>query len=165
MKKVALVFFLIFSMIISCSDAERISRVINPQDVDKEDLKSLPHRTTRVNKFEVSIVKGLSHKRKKIIGEVDSQFSEFSRCMNIKDNGTRVRPYLISVVEGTFECRYNGGRCNGEYDSGNNLIIVSYEAFGREGILPLLKHEWAHAYRFLEAGDSNLDEVIQCTKY
>jgi hypothetical protein len=165
MKKAAMILFLLFPIIISCANVGRVSTVIDPKRVEKEDLKSLPHVTTPVYKFKVSTVKALSDKRKKIVDEVDEQFAEFSRCMNVTDNGARARQYLISVVNGTFQCKYHVGRCNGEHDSKNKLIIVTYKAFNREGILPLLKHEWAHAYGFLESDDSNLDEVIHCTKY
>jgi hypothetical protein len=97
--------------------------------------------------------------------DVDSKFSEFSRCLKIKDNGAKVKPYLITVLDGTFNCKYHGGRCNGEYAPDNSLIIITYKAFNREGILPLLKREWAHAYGFLKSDDSNLDEIRRCTNY
>jgi hypothetical protein len=139
--------------------------VIDPKDVEKEDLKKLTSVNTPLHKLRVTTVKSLSDKNGKIVKEVDSQFIEFSRCMNIKDEGAKARTNLISVVNGTFECKYHGGRCNGEYDSRNELIIVTYKAFNREGTLPLLKHEWAHAYGFLESDDSNLDELKRCTKY
>ncbi|MBI2486014.1 MAG: hypothetical protein HYW01_03470 [Deltaproteobacteria bacterium] len=165
MRKVVLVFLLFLPMITSCANVGRVSSVIDPKDVEKEDLKSLPQVTTPLYKFKVTTVKSLSDKSGKIIREVDSQFTEFSRCMNIRDKGSKARTNLISVVNGTFECKYHGGRCNGEYDSRNELIIVTYRAFNRERTLPLLKHEWAHAYRFLKPDDSNLDELKRCTKY
>jgi hypothetical protein len=165
MKKSRLAIFILLPIIISCANVGRVSTVIDPKEVQKEDLKSLPSETTPVYKLKITVVKGLSDKRGKIMAEVDEQFKEFSRCMGIKDRGEKARRYLISVVNGTFECKYHGGRCNGEYDSRNELVIVNYKAFNREGILPLLKHEWAHAYGFLESDDSNLNEVKKCTKY
>jgi hypothetical protein len=139
--------------------------VISPYKLNKENLKSLPEVTTPVYTFRVSVVSSLSSKKSRIIKGIDNKFSEFSRCMNITDDGAISRQYLISVVDGTFECKYHGRRCNGEYDSQNKLIIVTYKAFNREGMLPLLKHEWAHAYGFLKPDDSNLEEVRKCTKY
>lgn len=161
----AVVVLLLFPIITSCANVGRVSSVIDPKDVEKEDLKKLTSVNTPLHKLRVTTVKSLSDKRGKITKEVDSQFTEFSRCMNIKDKGAKARTNLISVVNGTFECKYHGGRCNGEYDSRNELIIVTYKAFNREGTLPLLKHEWAHAYGFLEPDDSNLNELKRCTKY
>ena len=165
MTKALVVLLLFLPIITSCANVGRVSSVIDPKDVEKEDLKKLPSVNTPLYKFRVTTVKSLSDKSEKIVKEVDSQFTEFSRCMNIKDKGARARTNFISVVNSTFECRYRGGRCNGEYDSRNELIIVTYKAFNREGTLPLLKHEWAHAYGFLESDDSNLDELKPCTKY
>src|ERR1700757_246752 len=157
MKKILLL--LIISALSSCANVRGLSTVISPQEVDKEGLKNLKEVITPIYALRVSINSPLSDKKEKILNDVDSQFREFSRCMNIKDNGAKVRPYLISVVDGTFNCKYHGGRCNGEYDNPNNLIIVTYKAFNRDGILPLLRHEWAHAYGFLRNDDSNLDEI------
>lgn len=165
MRKVILVFLLFLPIITSCANVGRVSTVIDPKRVEKEDLKSIPHLTTPTYKFKVSSVKSLSEKTGKIISEVDEQFTEFSRCMDIRDKGAKARSNIISVVNSTFECKYHGGRCNGEYDSRNELIIVTYRAFNREGTLPLLKHEWAHAYGFLKSDDSNLDKFKRCTKY
>ncbi len=165
MKTAMLLFLLVFPIMTSCANIGKVSTVIDPKKVKKEDLRNLPQETTSVYKLKVTTVKSLSDKRGKIADEVDEQFTEFSRCMSIRDNGAKARTHLISVLNGTFECKYHGGRCNGEYDSRNALIIVTYKAFNREGILPLLKHEWAHAYGFLEPDDSNLDKFKRCTKY
>jgi len=165
MRRIVLLSFLLLPFVASCAGMSRVSTVIDPKRVEKGGLRGLPQVTTPVYKFRVTTVKGLSDKRNKIAGEVDEQFGEFSRCMNIRDNGAKARPYLISVVDGTFGCKYHGGRCNGEYDPGNEIIIVTYKAFNREGPLPLLKHEWAHAYGFLKPDDSNLGELTRCTKY
>lgn len=165
MIKTVMMLLIFLPIITSCANVGRVSSVIDPKDVEKEDLKKLTSVNTPLHKLRVTTVKSLSDKSGKIAKEVDSQFTEFSRCMNIKDKGAKARTNLISVVNGTFECKYHGGRCNGEYDSRNELIIVTYKAFNREGTLSLLKHEWAHAYGFLESDDSNLDELKRCTKY
>jgi hypothetical protein len=156
---------LIIPALISCANVRGTSTLISPRKVDKGDLKSLKESITPAYGFRISVSPPLSDKKEKIIDNVDIQFREFSGCMGITDNGARVRPYLISVVDGTFECKYHGGRCNGEYDADNNLVIVAYRAFKREGILPLLKHEWSHAYGFLKSDDSNLNEIKRCTRY
>ncbi|MER3446709.1 MAG: hypothetical protein C4291_07640 [Candidatus Dadabacteria bacterium] len=163
MKKMFIL--LIIPALISCANVLGVSTVISPRRVDKGDLKGFEESITPAYGFRVGISPQLSDKREKIISNVDTQFREFSGCMGITDNGVKVKPYLISVIDGTFECRYHGGRCNGEYDAENKLIIVTYRAFNREGILPLLKHEWSHAYGFLKSDDSNLDEIKQCTRY
>ena len=165
MIKTVMMLLIFLPIITSCANVGRVSSVIDPKDVEKEDLKKLASVNTPLHEFRVTIVKSLSDKSGKIVKGVDSQFIEFSRCMNIKDKGAKARTNLISVVNGTFECKYHGGRCNGEYDSRNELIIVTYKAFNREGTLPLLKHEWAHAYGFLKPDDSNLNELERCTKY
>jgi hypothetical protein len=156
---------LIIPALSSCANVRGVSTVISPRKVDKEGLKNLQGVITPIYALRVSISSPLLDKKEKIINDVDNQFREFSRCMNITDNGAKARPYLISVVDGTFNCKYHGGRCNGEYDTSNNLVIVTYKAFNRDGILPLLKHEWAHAYGFLKNDHSNLDEIRQCTRY
>jgi hypothetical protein len=156
---------LIIPALISCANVQGASTVFSPRKIDKKDLKSLEESITPGYNFRLSISHQLSDKKDKIIRNVDAQFKEFSRCMGIADNGVKVRPYLILVVDGTFECEYHGGRCNGEYDTNNHLVIVTYRAFNREGILPLLKHEWSHAYGFLKSDDSNLDNIRRCTRY
>jgi hypothetical protein len=163
MKKMMIL--LIFPGLISCVNVGYVSTVISPLKVDERDLQSLKESITPEYRFRVSVNPQLSDKKEKIISHVDTQFREFSRCMRITDTGARARAYLISVVDGTFECKYHGGRCNGEYDADNNLVIVTYRAFDRKGVLPLLKHEWSHVYGFLKSDDSNLDEIKQCTRY
>lgn len=164
MRKIVLS-FLILSLYAACANVGRVADVIDPQKVAKPELSSLPVITTPKYIFRVSIVESLIDKRKYIIAEVDDQFSEFEECAKVSDGGKEARHNLISVVDGTFECEYHGGRCNGEYDSARNLIIVSYKAFNREGLLPLLKHEWAHAYGILRPNHANLKEVKRCTTY
>lgn len=156
---------IIFPGLISCANVRYVSTVISPRKVDEWDLQSLKESTTPEYGFRVSVNPQLSDKKDKIINNVDAQFREFSRCMRITDTGARAKPYLISVVDGTFECKYHGGRCNGEYDADNNLVTVTYRAFNRKGVLPLLKHEWSHVYGFLKSDDSNLDEIRGCTRY
>ena len=163
MRKMSIL--LIIPALLSCANVRGASTVFSPRKVDKGDLKSLEESITPAYSFRVSISPQLSDKKEKIIRNVDAQFREFSGCMGITDNGAGVRPYLILIVDGTFECEYHGGRCNGEYDTDNNLVIVTYRAFNREGILPLLKHEWSHAYGFLKSDDSNLDNIRPCTRY
>ncbi len=163
MKKMLIL--VIIPALISCANVRGASTIISPRKVDKGNLKSLEESITSACGFRVSVSPPLSDKKEKIKNNVDTQFREFSECMGITDNGARVRPYLISVVDGTFECKYHGGRCNGEYDADDNLLIVTYRAFNRKGILPLLKHEWSHVYGFLKSDDSNLDEIKRCTRY
>ena len=160
---VLLMFFMPF--IYSCANTGKITQVINPKSVNKDKLEQLPHVYTPKHKFKVSTVSKFKSKLKKIVEDVDKKFDSFSKCENIKDKGLKAKKYKIAVVDGTFECEFHKGRCNGEIDSDSKLIIVSYESFNREGILPLLKHEWAHAYKILKSDHSNLDEVKKCTKY
>ncbi len=160
-----LILFLSLPILTSCANVLAVSTLISPNKVDKESLKNLPEVITPRYHLRVSLIPPLSKKTTKIVTIVDNKFSEFSRCMEITDDGEKVRQYLVGVVDGTFDCKYHRGKCNGEYDPNSSLIIVAYKAFNREGTLPLLKHEWAHAYGFLKPDDSNLEEVKRCTKY
>lgn len=149
----------------SCANTGRITEVINPKDINKEKLEDLPHTYTPKYKFRVATISKFKSKMKEFVNDIDKKFEEYSKCEKIKDKGFRARKYKITVVDGTFECEFHKGRCNGEIDPDNKLIIVSYKAFNREGKLPLLKHEWAHAYGILQNDHSNLDKVKKCTKY
>jgi hypothetical protein len=143
----------------------RWTQTIDPEEVSKKDLKDLPYEVTPEHEFKLSVSKKVPSNKESITNNVDRQFTEFSRCFELKDNGREVRKYLIAVVDGTFECKYHGGKCNGEFDPGAGLIIVSFKAFNRKGTLPLLKHEWAHAYGILSSGHENLKSVKNCTRY
>lgn len=149
----------------SCANMGQITDVMLPAALSKQGLKTLAYETTPEYGFKVGAADGVEAGKAGIIENVDIQFSEFSRCFGIDDNGKEVSGYLIAVVDSTFLCNYHGGRCNGEYDPENSLIIVTYEAFNRKGVMPLLKHEWAHAYGILRSDHENLDEIEKCTVY
>ena len=157
--------FLFLLAATSCANVGRFAQVMNPEEVSKDELRKLPYETTPEYRLNVSIVKNVPGEKEEILENVDRQFAEFSECFNIADRGEKARRYTVAVVNGTFECEYHHGRCNGEYDSDYGLIIVSYKAFNRKGILPTLKHEWAHAYGILRNDHKNLKEVKECTKY
>ncbi len=156
---------LIVSFTTSCANMGRWTQTIDPEEVSKEDLKDIPYEVTPEYNFKVSIAKNVPSNKKNILSNVDRQFRQFSRCYDLKDNGTEARKYMIAVVDGTFECKYHGGKCNGEFDPGAGLIIASFKAFNRKGTLPLLKHEWAHAYGILSSDHKNLKTVKKCTRY
>jgi hypothetical protein len=143
----------------------RFNQVLNPEGQSKDDLQKMPYETTLKYGFRVSAARDVAAQEDLLIQNVDEQFTEFSACFNITDRGKKVREYLIAVVNGTFECKYHNGRCNGEYDEDYRLLIVTYKAFNRRGILPLLKHEWAHIYGILRNDHWNLKDVQICTKY
>ena len=149
----------------SCANMGRITQVMIPEPLSKEELSGMSYATTPLYGFKLAVSESVDYEGGDIASDVDTQFTEFSECFGIKDRGAAVSQYLITVVDSTFLCPYHGGRCNGEYDPENSLIIVTYRAFNRAGILPLLKHEWAHAYGILSSGHENLDEVKKCTRY
>lgn len=159
------VLVLIVFAVTGCANMSRFGEIMNPEELSREELLKLPAEKTPEYGFRVGIVNNLRGETDGILGNVDEQFSEFSRCFRIKDGGADARRYMIAVVNGTFRCEYHHGRCNGEYDSDYGLIIVSYKAFNRKGILPVLKHEWAHVYGILRDDHENLKEVRRCTKY
>lgn len=159
------VLVLIVFTVTGCANMGRFGEIMNPEELSKDELLGLPTETTPEYGFRVGIVNNLRGETGEILGNVDEQFSEFSRCFHIKDGVKEARRYMIAVVNGTFRCEYHHGRCNGEYDSDYGLIIVSYKAFNRRGALPVLKHEWAHVYGILRDDHKNLNEVRECTGY
>jgi len=159
----ALIFFLL--IVTGCANMSRFGEIMNPEKLSREELLKLPAEKTPDYGFRVGIANNLRGETGEILDNVDEQFSEFSQCFRIKDGGAEARRYMIAVVNGTFRCDYHHGRCNGEYDSDYGLIILSYKAFNRKGILPVLKHEWAHVYGILRYDHKNLKDVRQCTGY
>ncbi len=152
-------------LLTSCANMGRITEIVDPEEVNRENLKNLPYETTPEYGLKVGMTRKVPGDKGAILRNVDGQFTEFSDCYGIKDGGKQARQYLVAVVNGTFECEYHKGKCNGEYDPANSLIIVSYKAFNRKRILPLLKHEWAHVYGILGNDHKNLKTVQKCTRY
>lgn len=158
-------FILLLFTAASCANVGRFGEIMNPEDLSKDELSKLPTENTPEYGFRVGLEIKVPGHEDEILENVDHQFTEFSECFNITDRGEEARRYTIAVVNGTFRCEYHHGRCNGEYDSDYGLIIVSYKAFNRRGILPVLKHEWAHVYGILRDDHKNLKEVRECTGY
>lgn len=152
-------------IVTGCANIGRFGQIMNPEELSKEELKKLPAEKTPEYGFRVAVERDVPEETGEILGNVDTQFSEFSECFSIKDGGEKARQYTIAVVNGTFRCEYYFGSCNGEYDSDYGLIIVSYKAFSRKGILATLKHEWAHVYGLLKDDHQNLKDVKWCTRY
>jgi hypothetical protein len=142
-----------------------LEHVMKPEVVTKDDLIDKPYELSPQYNFKVVTSESLSEQMPGIIITVDTLFAEYSDCMNITDNGEAVRRFVIAVVHSTFTCNHHHGKCNGEYDPHNELIVVGYKAFERSGTLPLLQHEWAHAYGDLKSDHSNLKSVKHCIKY
>ena len=165
MQKTAFIILLVSLMMSSCANMGHFKYIMKPESVTKDDFKDQTSEITPKYKFKVVSTESLSEQRPEIILEVDSLFTEYSECMNVTDNGDAIRKFVIAIVNGTFSCNYHYGMCNGEYDPQNELIIISYKAFKRRGTLPLLRHEWAHAYGTLYSDHSNLKLIIHCTKY
>lgn len=164
--RIDLVFILSLALITaSCANMGRITQIMKPEELSKESLKNMPYESTPAYGFRVGITPSVPAESEVILDNVDRQFSEFSACFGITDGGKLAGEYPVAVVNGTFACEHHGGRCNGQYDPGISLVIVSYKAFKRKGILPLLKHEWAHAYGILNNDHSNLKTVQECTRY
>ena len=148
----------------SCANMGRFTDIM---ELSKEELRKLPYETTPGYRFMVAAAPNAApgEEELSLLEDIDVRFTEFSECFGITDGGKEVSGYLIAIVHGTFTCIYHRGRCNGEYDPDYSLIIVSYKAFNRKGVLPLLEHEWAHAYGILSSDHENLEEVKECTRY
>lgn len=153
------------SLAVSCANFGRWTQVFAPEEVTKSNLSGMAYELTPEYEFKVNVSKEVFANDREIRSSIDAQFKELSQCYGIKDNGWEARKYMIAVVDGTFKCEYHRGKCNGEFDPDVGLIIVSYRAFNRKGILPLLKHEWAHAYGILNSDHGNLKTVKECTTY
>lgn len=138
---------------------------MKPEIFSKDEFINQSSLVTEKYHFKVITVESLSDKKQELSIQVDELFTEFSSCMNVTDNCDRFRQFTIAIVSSTFTCNYHYGMYNGEYDPKNNLILVSYNAFKRDGTLPLLRHEWAHAYGILNAEHSSLGSVIHCVNY
>ncbi len=124
---------LLMLTIASCANVGRFGQIMNPEVLDKDELKKLPVETTPEYGFRVGMEINVPGHEDEILENVDHQFTEFSECFNITDRGEEARRYTSAVVNGTFRCEYHHWRCNGEYDSDYGLIIVSYKAFNRRG--------------------------------
>lgn len=165
MKKRTFIILLISLVMTSCTNMGHLKHIMKPVVVNKDDLKNQTHELTPKYKFKVVTTESLAEQRSEFMVAVDSLFAEYCDCMNITDNGEAVRRFVIAVVHSTFTCNHHQGKCNGEYDPHNELIVVSYKAFQRSGTLPLLQHEWAHAYGDLKSDHTNLKSVKHCIKY
>lgn len=165
MQKKAFIILLMSLIMSSCANMGHIKYIMKPEVVSKDEFIDQSYIVTEKYNFKVITVDSLSDKQQELSIQVDELYAEFSSCMNINDKGEGIREFTIAIAKSTFTCNYHYGMCNGEYDPKNNLILVSYKAFKRHGTLPLLQHEWAHAYGILNADHSNLSSVIHCVKY
>jgi hypothetical protein len=128
----------------ACANMRRYNQMLSLEALSKDDLRDMPYKTTPEYGFRVNVERDVPGQENLTLQNVDEQFSQFSACFAITDRGKEAREYLIAVVNGTFECKYHDGRCDGEYDADYRLLIVVNKAFKRRGVLPLLKHEMAH---------------------
>ena len=161
--------FCIFTIILfllttaSCTHLERIVRMMSPNELNKYELSKLPCKITPVYGFRVGMMGDVPGQMDEVLGNIDNQFTEFSECFHIGDCGENARRYMIVVVDGIFRCEYHDSICSGEYDRNYGLIIVSYKTLSRRGILPALKHEWAHIYGIVSDDHQNMEEFEKCT--
>ncbi|MGH7884704.1 MAG: hypothetical protein ACRENO_03300 [Thermodesulfobacteriota bacterium] len=114
------------------------------------------------------IIKSNKYGTQRVISEVDKQASEYLACMGSKTDINKLRAALIYIVDTVFECEYHR-TCGGELCRSKcepDIIIVSYDVFGKGELLPLLKHEWAHLDYNYKNDHSNMNpELKKCIKY
>lgn len=162
---------IIISLLITgCGTASKAYRVMDPRDVDKRSLADSNPRYT--SKYRIPFVKasGVDQSYSWWSGYIDSLYGEYASCVRKKFKKDpqleKLRTIKIIILKDSkFECRYHGGRCSGEYDSGLGVIFVARKDFGKEGFVPLLKHEWSHANGILKSDHSNHEYVKRCTRY
>lgn len=113
-------------------------------------------------------VKTDKYANKKVITEIDRQASEYLACMGSRTSINKIRGAIVYIVDTVFECEFHrtcaGELCRTKCDP--DIIIVSYQALGKEGILPLLKHEWSHLDNNYAEDHSNLTaQLKKCIRY
>jgi hypothetical protein len=157
-----LILFLPLFFLMSCA-------VINPIDIPSNNkLASLDYELTPRYKLKVALYDVSAAKKQKIMDEIDERFKDFADCYDKDVNSLldRARSRLHVIVETTFECSFHGGRCNGEVNSKNKLVILAYKAFNRDGIIPLAEHEWGHLFRLYDTDhDNKTKQNKECIKY
>lgn len=153
-----------------CGTASKAYRVIEPREIDKESLARLQPVYTKKYGLPFVITEGVDQSLSWWSAYIDTLYTEYEDCVKRKlkkDPGlNRLKGIKIIVVnDSKFDCKYHGGRCSGEYDSGLGVIIVARKDIGKSGFVPLLKHEWSHANGILRSDHSNHDHVKRCTRY
>ena len=167
MKKLVLITCLILC---GCGTAAKVYRVADPRDVNRDSLTEMQPRYT--SRYRIPYVKsdGVDQSYEWWSGYIDNQMTEYAACVRNKfGKDPQINKLknikIIIVKDSKFECKYHNGRCSGEYDAERNIILVARKDFGKEGFIPLLKHEWSHANGILKSDHSNLDYVQKCTRY
>lgn len=156
-------------MISGCTATQRAA--IDPPSIGKRNnsfsQKVVSEKTTVTPKHKI-IIKSDKYGTKKVISEIDRQATEYLACMGSKSSINKLRGALIYIVDTVFECEYHR-TCGGELCRSRcepDIIIVSYNVFGKDELLPLLKHEWAHLdYNYKEDHSNLTPKLKKCIKY
>lgn len=164
-----LLIFLLILLISGCTAKQRA--LIDPPSIGGrnkafvEKVMSEKRIITPRNKIEVRTDR---YANRKVISEIDRQASEYLACMGRKTSLAKIRGAVVYIVDTVFDCEYHrscaGELCRSKCDP--DVIIVAYEAIGKEGILPLLKHEWSHLDNNYAEDHSNLTpQLKKCIEY
>lgn len=165
--------FILFS--ISCTGTQRAA--INPPEVGLSNTKrlektvnSLPVSKTPKHRLKVVSKEVRGNELKSTLVKMDKQFDEFYRCFNIKDKGSIAREFSHYLVDTVFKCPDHNGNCAGYIKRKERILIISMDVFGKEESMPLLKHEWAHAYKIYPTdhivnGENKKEKIKKCIKY
>lgn len=160
---------------IGCTGTQRAA--ISPPEVGLSNTKrlqktvnSLPVSKTPKHRLKVVSREVTGGELKSALIKMDKQFDQFYRCFNIKDRGNIVRDYFHYLVDTVFKCPDHNGTCAGYIKRKERILIISMDVFAKDSPMPLLKHEWAHAYRIYSTSHivddkKTREKIKKCIKY
>ena len=156
--------------LIGCGTTAKIYRVVDPREIDKEQLSELQPKYTPRYEFKYVRNEGVDQSHDWWGDYIDNRYEEYSSCVKKKFKKDPQFKLLqdvkiIIIRDSKFNCKYHYGRCSGEYDKSLNIILVARKDFEKEGCVPLLKHEWSHVNNLISTDHGNLEVVKKCTKY
>lgn len=145
--------------------------MIKPRDINRKELSTRqPNLITDRHNFKIILKDWGTYNLTTWSNIIDDKYSSYSKCLKEKLNTQSKIEKLQSIKiivlpPGHFKCNDHNGRCNGYYDPSLQAIFVSINGLHRNGIAPLLKHEWGHADGIVPPDHSNSDYWKKCTKY
>jgi len=171
MKKSIWIPLLILSLFTAgCGTATKAYRVVDPRDINKQNLSKTKAYYTPKYIIPYAKTKGVDHSEEFWGQVIDEKWAAYSSCVKSKlkkdPRLNKIKKVKVVILKDSkFECKYHSGRCSGEYDASLNKIFVSKKDFDKKTRLPLLKHEWSHVNGVMKSGHANHKEIKVCTRY